>query len=273
MKMRIAISGAGGKMGRALLRIVNGSQRFELSGAVESPKSHLVGIDAGKLISIDNVGIEVQPSLKNVTDRFDVLVDFSTPQATLENVRTCIDLGVPIVIGTTGFKKYDEEEIFISSKKIPICMAANYSAALNLCFELVERATQVLGDDADIEIIEAHHKEKVDAPSGTALALGKLIADGLGQDFGEIAEYGRHGNSGPREPNAIGFSVIRAGDIVGEHKVMFALDGESIEVSHRASSREAFSLGALRAARWIIGREPALYSMRDVIAEVEKVKK
>ncbi len=273
MKIRVAISGAGGKMGRTLLKGVIGSEWFELSGAIESPKSDLVGLDVGELLSIDKVGVTVQSWLKNISQPFDVLIDFSTPEATLENLRTCVELAVPLVIGTTGFKKMDEEEISISSKKIPICMAANYSAALNLCFELAERATRVLGDDADIEIIEAHHREKVDSPSGTALALGKLIAEGLGRDFGEIAKYSRHGDSGSREPNTIGFSVIRAGDIVGEHKVIFALDGECIEISHRASSREAFSSGALRAASWVVGRSPALYSMRDVIAGGERIKK
>lgn len=257
-------------MGCSLLQSIAQLDWCKLVAAIESPDSSVIGLDAGELVSIQNLGVTIQASLEEVTEKIDVLVDFSVPEATLTNVRFCSNQSIPIVIGTTGFTSVAEEQLDAASKIIPICCSANYSAGVNLCFDLIERTTEVLGKDADVEIIESHHREKVDAPSGTALAMGEMIAAGLDRELSEVAEYGRVGDSGPRDREAIGFSVIRAGNIVGEHTVMFAVDGEIVEITHRASSRQAFCSGALRAARWLIGRAPSLYSMRDVIANAQR---
>jgi len=266
MKNRIAISGAGGKMGCALLHSIARLDWCELVAAIEAPDSNLIGLDAGELLKNRNFGVTIQGSLDQMSEEIDVLIDFSVPTATLNNIEFCSSHSIPIVIGTTGFASSDEEQIDVASKIIPICYSANYSAGINLCFDLIERATEVLGKDADVEIIESHHRGKVDAPSGTALAMGETIAGRLDRDLSDIADHGRVGEVGPRDRDSIGFSVIRAGNIVGEHTVMFAVDGEILEITHKASDREAFCSGALRAARWLIGRAPSLYSMRDVIA-------
>ena len=270
MKNRIAISGAGGKMGCALLNSIARLDWCELVAAIESPDSNLIGLDAGELLKNHNFGVTIQDSLDQAAEKIDVLIDFSAPEATLNNIEFCSSHLIPIVIGTTGFASSDEELIDVASKIIPICCSANYSAGINLCFDLIERATEVLGKDADVEIIESHHRGKIDAPSGTALAMGEAIAAGLGRDLSDVSEYGRVGDAGPRDSDSIGFSVIRAGNIIGEHTVMFAVDGEILEITHKASDREAFSAGALRAARWLIGRAPSLYSMRDVIANSDE---
>ncbi len=273
MKSGIAISGAGGKMGRALLKNIVQLDWCELTAAIECRDSGLIGLDTGELLGTKSIGVNIEESLEELPQNIDVLIDFSTPEATLSNVRFCSDHSIPVVIGTTGFTSSDEDHLNSASKIIPICLSANYSTGVNLCFDLIERATEVLGKDADVEIIESHHRDKVDAPSGTALAMGETIAAGLKRDLSELAEYGRVGDVGPRDKSAIGFSVIRAGNIVGEHTVMFAVDGEIIEIKHQASSREAFCSGALRAARWLIGRTPSLYSMRDVIASPGRLPK
>jgi 4-hydroxy-tetrahydrodipicolinate reductase len=183
----------------------------------------------------------------------------------LENVRTCADRGVSIVIGTTGFTPDQQAEIEVAAGKVAICKASNFSTGVNLCFRLLETAARVLGDEADIEVYEAHHRHKIDAPSGTALSMGQVVADALGRDLRQVAVYGREGQTGARDPKTIGFATVRAGDIVGDHTVTFAAEGERVEITHRASSRMSFARGAVRAAGWLPAQQPGLYDMNDVL--------
>jgi 4-hydroxy-tetrahydrodipicolinate reductase len=195
----------------------------------------------------------------------DVLVDFSSPAATIEHIKVCAANDTAIVIGTTGFTAEQDAVIKKSSAQIAICKASNFSTGVNLCFKLLDIAARVLGDDVDIEVIEAHHRHKVDAPSGTALSMGGVVANALGRDLAEVAVYGREGQTGARERDTIGFATVRAGDIVGDHTVMFAADGERVEITHKASSRMSFARGALRAARWVTEKPAGMYDMQDVL--------
>jgi 4-hydroxy-tetrahydrodipicolinate reductase len=194
-----------------------------------------------------------------------VLVDFSSPAATIEHIKACAANDTAIVIGTTGFTAEQDAVIKQSSAQIAICKASNFSTGVNLCFKLLDIAARVLGDDVDIEVIEAHHRHKVDAPSGTALSMGGVVANALGRDLAEVAVYGREGQTGARERDTIGFATVRAGDIVGDHTVMFAADGERVEITHKASSRMSFARGALRAARWVTEKPAGMYDMQDVL--------
>lgn len=261
---RVAVVGPSGRMGQCLLRAVALSEHAELTVAVARPQSPSVGLDAGALAGTGELGITVTDDLSEVTDRFDVLIDFTRPECSMKYLEICRASCKNIVIGTTGFSDEQRAAIAKISRKIPIVMAPNMSVGVNLSLKLLEMAAKVMGD-SDIEIIEAHHRHKVDAPSGTALRMGEVIAGALQRDLKECAIYGREGHTGERDRKAIGFSTIRAGDIVGEHTVMFADEGERIEISHKASSRMTFANGAVRAAVWLEGRKPGFYDMQDVL--------
>lgn len=265
MATRIAVTGAAGRMGRALINAIQLADDAVLSAALERPGSSLLGADSGELAGVGRNGVTVVGDLAQVLDDFDVLIDFTAPEATMQNVAMCRGAGRRIVIGTTGCTDVQRAEIARASQDIAICMAANYSVGVNLCFKLAELAARVLGEDADIEIYEAHHRHKVDAPSGTALRLGEVVAQALGRELGQVAVYGREGQTGARDSRTIGFATVRAGDIVGDHTVLFAAEGERVEITHRASSRMAFARGAARAAVWLTGRECGLHDMQDVL--------
>lgn len=265
MSIKIGVTGAAGRMGRTLIEAVDMSDGCVLSAAIERPDSTLIGADAGELAGLGKKGVEVVGDLAAVVDQIDVLIDFTAPVATLANAKACADAGKRIVIGTTGFDDAQKEELLACQAAMPMCMAANYSVGVNLCFKLTEIATKVLGDDVDIEIYEAHHRHKVDAPSGTALRLGEVVADALGRDLKQVAVYGREGQTGARQRDTIGFATVRGGDIVGDHTVMYAADGERVEITHKASSRMSFARGAVRAAKWLAGQNSGLYDMQDVL--------
>jgi len=262
---KIAINGAGGRMGRALIEACRDDATAELRVAVDRSDSSLVGIDAGEMAGLGPLGVTVGGGLEALGDAFDVLIDFTVPAATMASLAHCREHGRQLVIGTTGLDAAQKEMIAAAAEEIAIVFAPNMSVGVNLTFKLAEIAARVLGDSVDIEIIEAHHRNKVDAPSGTALRLGEVIAGALGRDLAECAVYGREGHTGPRDRATIGFETIRAGDIVGEHTVLYAATGERVEITHRASSRMTFAQGAVRAANWLAGKERGLFDMQDVL--------
>lgn len=265
MTISIAIAGAGGRMGRVLIEAAREATDIELLAATEYAGSAFIGMDAGELAGIGRNGVVIRESLEQAGARPDTVIDFTRPEPTLSHLAWCRAHGVRMVIGTTGFDADGRAAIADAARDIPIVFAANFSVGVNLCLGLLDTAARVLGDGVDIEIIEAHHRHKVDAPSGTALRMGEVVAAALGRDLRECAVYGREGHTGERDRRTIGFETIRAGDIVGEHTVMFADIGERVEITHKASSRMTFARGAMRAASWLADREPGLYDMQDVL--------
>ena len=261
----IAVAGAGGRMGRMLTSGIAAADDLTLGAAIEGPDSEYLGADAGALAGIGPAGVSITADPAASTDDFDVLVDFSVATATLEKLTVCRDAGKAMVIGTTGFEPPGLEAIADAARAIPIVMAPNMSVGVNVTFKLIESAARALGDEVDVEVFEAHHRHKIDAPSGTAVRIGEILADTLGRDLSTDAVYGREGITGARDGRTIGFHSLRGGDIVGEHTVTFAGTGERIEITHRAGSRENFAAGALRAVRFVVGREPGLYGMDDVL--------
>jgi 4-hydroxy-tetrahydrodipicolinate reductase len=264
-EIRVAVAGAGGRMGRTLVTAVNGTEGLRVTAATERADSGLVGVDAGELAGIGRVGAAIRPDLNEVLGDFDVLIDFTTPGATMHHLGLCRDAQCRMVIGTTGLSAEQREAIGQAAIDIALVCAPNMSVGVNLCLKLLDMAARVMGDEADIEIIEAHHRHKVDAPSGTALRMGEVIAAALGRDLDRDAVYGRHGHTGPRERRTIGFETIRAGDTVGEHSVWFAGDGERVEIVHKATNRMTFAHGACRAATWIAAQERGQFDMQDVL--------
>ena len=262
---RIAVAGAAGRMGKALIEAVGQAEGCELTAAIERPGSSLVGADAGELAGLGRLGVAVSGDLEAVVDAFDVLIDFTLPEATAGHVEACRAAGRKMVIGTTGMDEAQRGQIAAAAEETAIVFAPNMSVGVNLSLKLLEMAARVLGDDVDVEIVEAHHRHKVDAPSGTALRMGEVVADTLGRDLSECAVYGRQGRTGERDRKTIGFETIRAGDIVGEHTVMFAGIGERLEVTHKASSRLTFAKGAVRAAAWLDPHGRGLFDMQDVL--------
>jgi len=252
-------------MGRNLVDACQRVEGLELGAATERPGHELIDTDAGVLAGVGELGVAIGDDLEAVAGRFDVLIDFTSPEASLAHLEICRRYGKAMVIGTTGFTPEQKEHILNAAGHIGIVMAPNMSVGVNLCLKLLDLAARVLGDDVDIEIIEAHHRHKVDAPSGTALRMGEVVAGALGRDLGDCAVYGRQGITGARERRTIGFETIRAGDIVGEHTVMFAADGERVEITHKASSRMTFALGAVRAAGWVVLQPAGLYDMEAVL--------
>ena len=263
--VRIAVTGAAGRMGRALIQAVAEAEGAELAAAFARPGSGAVGRDAGELAGLGALGVTVGDDPAAAAESFDVLIDFTLPEATAAHLALCREAGKRLVIGTTGLDESQKQAIREAGADIGIVFAPNMSVGVNLCLKLLETAARVLGDGVDVEIVEAHHRHKVDAPSGTALAMGEAVARTLGRDLQECAVYGRHGHTGERDRRTIGFSTIRAGDIVGEHTVMFAGTGERVEITHKASSRMTFATGAVRAALWLMDRPAGVYDMQDVL--------
>lgn len=263
--VRVAVIGAAGRMGRALIQAVSEGENTRLTAAIDRPGNSLIGTDAGELAGIGKLGVLVVDSIEAVKDDFDVLIDFTAPAATVANARFCAEHGKKMAIGTTGLTDAQKEELKQAAEKTAILFAPNMSVGVNLCFKLLEIAAKVLGDEVDIEVLEAHHRHKVDSPSGTALRMGEVVADALGRSLKDVAVYGREGQDGPRKRETIGFATVRAGDIVGEHTVMFAADGERVEITHKATSRMNFARGAVRACRWLHDRPAGLFDMQDVL--------
>ena len=254
--MRVAIAGAGGRMGRTLIEGVLSDRELALAAALDAAGAAAIGQAAGALRITADLGALAHA---------DVLVDFTRPEGTLAHLEACLKLNRRMVIGTTGFSAAQAARIAEAARRIPIVQSPNFAIGVNVVFRLAQTAAKALGDAYDVEIVEAHHRHKVDAPSGTALKLGELVAQALGRDLGKVATHGRHGDTGERPAKAIGFHAIRGGDIVGEHAVIFAGQGERVEVAVRSQSRSTYAAGALRAAKWLAGRAPGLYDMFDVL--------
>ena len=263
--VRIAVFGATGRMGRAIIQAAALNPAVKLTVALDRAGNPMLGQDAGTQSGLQPNGVPVTDSLEAALNNFDVLIDFSRPEGTLAALPLCAGHGKSVVIGTTGFTPEQKAQVAAHAKKIPICMSANFSIGVNVTLRLLELAAKTLGDAYDVEIVEAHHKHKVDAPSGTALRMGEAVAAGLQRNLHDCAVYERHGNTGERKARTIGFATVRGGDVVGDHTVMFLGDGERVEISHKASSRMNFSNGAVRAAAWLSGRGAGLYEMKDVL--------
>jgi 4-hydroxy-tetrahydrodipicolinate reductase len=263
--MRVAVVGAAGRMGKNLIEAVGMTKGLELTAATEHPDSSLIGADAGEVAGVGKLGVTIAADLSAVVNDFDVVIDFTGLAPTLNHLSICREHGKKIVIGTTGFDDAQKAQIADASKDIGVVFAPNMSVGVNLCFKLLDLAARVMGDDSDIEIIEAHHRHKLDAPSGTAVRMGEVVADALGRDLAKVAVYGREGQTGERERETIGFETIRAGDVVGEHTVWFATEGERVEITHKASSRMTFAKGAARAAAWLESKDAGLFDMQDVL--------
>jgi 4-hydroxy-tetrahydrodipicolinate reductase len=265
--INIAIAGAAGRMGRTLLEAVDQQQStMKVTAATVLTDDPAFGADIGALTGTGATGVTTVSSLAATEAEFDVLIDFTSPEATIEHLAYCVENNKAMVIGTTGLDVEQDSAIRAAGEQIPIVFAPNMSVGVNLCLKLLSSAAAVLGDDVDIEIVEAHHRHKKDAPSGTALKMGEVIADTLGRDLQKVAVYGREGLGEERDSKTIGFATIRAGDIVGDHTVIFAGGGERIEITHRASSRMTFASGAVRAAKWLSAKPAGLYNMNDVLA-------
>lgn len=262
--IKVVIAGVSGRMGHALLEALAGAPDLRLHAALDRPGSAALGRDAGELIG-GRMGVLVGDDVAAALTGADVLIDFTRPEATLHHLAVCREQGVAAVIGTTGFDAEGKAAIAAAAERVPVVFAPNMSVGVNLALKLLDMAARVLNEGFDIEIIEAHHRHKVDAPSGTALALGEAVARALGRDLDACAVYGREGVTGERDPSTIGFATVRGGDIVGDHTVLFAGTGERLEITHKASSRMTFALGALRAARHTVGRPNGLLDMQDVL--------
>lgn len=262
--LKIAIAGADGRMGRVLVEAVNQHPETVLSGALEHSGSPALGLDAGYAVGL-KTGISITDNIDEVLAASDILIDFTRPEPSLVYIEKCAAAGVNMIIGTTGFDDAGKAAIQTASEKTGIVFAANYSVGVNLTFHILDTVARVLNEGYDIEIIEAHHRHKVDAPSGTALRMGEVIADALGRNLKECAVYGREGHTGARDPNTIGFATVRGGDVVGDHTALFATDGERVEITHKASSRMTFAAGAVRAAVWLGKRKSGLFDMQDVL--------
>ncbi|MGS5089292.1 4-hydroxy-tetrahydrodipicolinate reductase [Hydrogenophaga sp. A37] len=261
---RVCVAGASGRMGQMLVEAVQGSGDCLLSGALDVSTSPAIGLDAGAFAG-RTTGVAITADLSAGLSGSQFLIDFTRPEGTMLHLRSCVEHGVKLVIGTTGFSEAQKAEIAEASQSIAIMMAPNMSVGVNVTMKLLEMAARALSTGYDIEIIEAHHRHKVDAPSGTALKMGEVIAGALGRDLKDCAVYAREGVTGERDPSSIGFTTVRGGDIVGDHTVLFAGIGERIEVTHKSSSRSTYAQGSLRAVRFLAGRSSGLYDMFDVL--------
>ena len=263
--IKVGVIGAGGRMGRMLIEAVQDNPQTTLTAAIEREGSSLVGADAGEVAAIGCLDVQIVDDLAIVINDIDVLIDFSLPDATEQNMKVCAEHNVAMVIGTTGFNEQQEQVLAKASEKIAIVYAGNYSTGVNLSLKLLEMAAKAFGTDADVEVIEAHHKHKIDAPSGTAFMMAEAVANARGQNLKDVAVYGREGQTGARESGTIGIHAIRGGEIVGDHTVMFIADGEVVEITHRARARMTFAAGAVRAATWIVQQPVGQYNMQDVL--------
>ncbi len=265
MAVRIGVCGAAGRMGKTILEVCNETDGVEVTAAVEYSGSSMLGLDAGELAGIGKNGVTITDDISAHADHVDVVIDFTLATSVAANIQKCVAAGCKMVIGTTGLTPEDHDLIKSAANKIAIMYAPNMSIGVNLCLKLLEMTAKVIGNDTDIEIIEAHHRHKKDAPSGTALRMGEVVAHTLGRNLQDCAVFGREGITGERDKNTIGFETIRAGDIVGDHTVMFAAAGERVEITHKATSRKTFASGAVRAAQWLVKKEKGLYDMQDVL--------
>ncbi|SBS32505.1 4-hydroxy-tetrahydrodipicolinate reductase [Marinomonas aquimarina] len=263
--MRIAVIGAAGRMGKTLIQAITDANGVELGAAIVEPTSSLIGADAGEVAGVGKLGVSIVSDIQDCVADFDVLIDFTTPALSVANAAYCAENGKSIVIGTTGLNDEQKALLAEAGQKTSVVFAPNMSVGVNLTLKLLSLAAEILGDDYDVEVVEAHHRHKVDSPSGTALRMGEVVAEALGRDLKECAVYGREGQIGPRTQKEIGFETIRAGDVVGEHSVWFATEGERIEIVHKASSRMTFAKGAVRAAAWLENKQAGLYDMQDVL--------
>ncbi len=262
--LKIAVAGATGRMGRMLIETIDAADGVQLSGALDVVGSPMQGRDAGEMLGIQT-GVMVTADLTTGLQDADVLIDFTRPEGTLEHLQACVVRGVKMVIGTTGFDAMGKAAIAQAAQQIAIVFAPNMSVGVNATFKILEIAARILNDGYDIEIIEAHHRHKVDAPSGTALRMGEVVAQALGRDLKQVAVYGREGVTGERKSDTIGFATIRGGDVVGDHTVLFAGIGERIEITHKSSSRVTYAHGSVRAARFLAGQPRGLFDMQDVL--------
>jgi 4-hydroxy-tetrahydrodipicolinate reductase len=262
--MKIAIAGSSGRMGRTLIAAVRASKDLALSAALEIARSPQLGKDAGEYMGVAT-GVAISADYVAGVAGADCLIDFTRPEASLLHLDACLESGTKMVIGTTGFSAEDKQRILDAAQRIAIVFAPNMAIGVNATFKLAEVAAKILGDAYDVEIVEAHHRHKVDAPSGTALKLGEVVAAALGRDLKSCAVHGREGDTGERDSRSIGFHAIRGGDIVGEHTVIFAGSGERVEITVRSQSRMTYAVGALRAARFLKGKAVGLYDMQDVL--------
>jgi len=265
MTLNIAIAGAGGRMGRMLIQAVSDNPACSVSGALEHEASPLVGQDAGLLVGSEAVGVQVSADRSVAFSGAHVIIDFTLPAATFDNMQAARDAGAAVVLGTTGHTTAQEDVVLGFAEQVPMIWAANYSLGVNLLLNLVERASAALPLGFDIDVLEMHHRQKVDAPSGTALVLGKAAAQGRKQDFDAVKRLSREGETGQRPSGEIGFATLRGGTVPGDHMVVFAGDDERIEIGHRAGDRQVFARGAVQASTWLAGKPPALYTMNDVL--------
>jgi len=263
--MNVAIVGAAGRMGGRLIHAVLEADGLELTGATERPGHPQIGLDAGLVAGAGELGVKISDDLAATMTGADVLIDFTFPDVTLQNLEVCAAQGKMLVSGSTGFTPEQRAEVEKYAEKIPVVLAPNMSVGVNACFKLLKEAAKILGDDFDVEVVELHHNKKKDSPSGTAVRMGEVVADALGRDYNLVANYHREGMCGERTQQEIGMQTVRGGDIVGEHTVYFIGMGERIEISHRAMSRDMFARGAARACQWLKGKAAGIYDMQDVL--------
>jgi 4-hydroxy-tetrahydrodipicolinate reductase len=263
--VRTAVAGIAGRMGSRVAQLVRETAGLELVAGFERPDHPLVGKDLGEVMGAERLNLVVAAGIQQVLEQADVVIDFTSAAASLQHLEAASAAGKAMVIGSTGFTPEQIARAREVAGRIPCVLAPNMSMGVNVLFKVVAEVARLLGDDYDVEIIEAHHRFKKDAPSGTALKLGQVVAEALGRDLGQVGVYARHGLTGERDPQAIGIQTIRAGDIVGEHTVLYANLGERIEITHRAHSRDNFARGALRAALWVVQQPPGLYDMQHVL--------
>jgi 4-hydroxy-tetrahydrodipicolinate reductase len=264
--INVIVAGAAGRMGSRLVALIKESTALTLFGAVEEKGHHALGEDAGEIAGCGKAGIQITDDLPRLLERGDVVIDFSTPEATLHHLRAVGQRRRAMVIGTTGLNASELEELKSMSRHIPCVFSPNMSVGVNLIYKVIGEMAKILGDEYDIEVIEAHHRLKKDAPSGTALKIAEVLASAVNRDLNQVGVYARKGLIGERKKQEIGIQTIRAGDIVGDHTILFGGMGERIEVTHRASSRDTFARGALRAAHWVVKQQPGLYDMMDVLS-------
>jgi 4-hydroxy-tetrahydrodipicolinate reductase len=264
-RLRIAVAGSSGRMGRALVESVLDAPDLALTAALDVAGSPAIGRDAGELAGRGTLGVAVSDDVRKAVAQASVLIDFTRPQGTLTHLEACVAAGTAMVVGTTGFNGDEKARIAAAAQRIAIVLAPNMAVGVNVVFKLADVAARALGEAFDVEIIEAHHRHKVDAPSGTALRLGEIVAHAMGRELSDAAVHGRVGDTGERDPKSIGFHAVRGGDIVGEHVVLFAGVGERVEVAVRSQSRTTYAAGALRAARFLVGKANGLFDMQDVL--------
>jgi 4-hydroxy-tetrahydrodipicolinate reductase len=263
--IKVAVTGAAGRMGGRIITAIKEADGVALAGATERAGHDGIGTDAGSAAGCGPLGVKISSSLEEALAGADLLIDFTFPEVTLENIKVCVALGKGIVIGSTGFTPEQREVVKAYASKIPVVLAPNMSVGVNLCFKLLKDVAATLGDDFDVEIVELHHNKKKDSPSGTAVRMGEVVAEALGRDYNQVANFHREGMCGERTKEEIGMQTVRGGDIVGEHTVYFIGMGERIEITHRAMSRDMFARGAVRAAGWLGGRGAGFYDMQDVL--------